>query len=188
MTGIAEWILARFLGEGRKKRIRVLKILITLLLGFIVCNSMIPGDLSEVESQSVAYFIFKNSEVMSVALGELPWVLAHAIVRKIGHFLEYACLAMLMVFYETMKLQEAKGITLPGDIQSVSRSVLVSLLRTGALMGLLDESVQLVTPGRWGSIMDIWIDSLGFFIGMIVTWGVGKLLVRYVRGRGKETA
>ena len=167
------------MGENRIQGMKNLRILIRLLLLFIVFNSMIPGDLSESESQSVAYFIFRNSEVMNITIGQLPWMLAHAIIRKIAHFSEYACLGTLTVLYETMKLQ--KEDTPLAEIRSLPRRTLLRLLQVGALMGLLDESIQLVVPGRYGSIMDIWIDSLGFLTGMLVTWGVGKVLIQRVR-------
>ena len=141
--------------------------MLSLLFLFIAVNSLIPGDISETESQSVAYFIFRNSEVMSVTMGQLPWILAHAIIRKIGHFLEYACLGMLLLFYETMKLQE--DVREPADVISLRVPFMIQLLRTGLLIGLMDESLQLLAPGRWGSIMDIWIDTLGFALGVLVT-------------------
>lgn len=179
MKTIATWILSRFQGEHRKRGLKVLKITLTCMVIFIFGNAMIPGDISEAETQSVAYFVFKNSEVMSITIGQLPWVLAHAIVRKIGHFGEYACLAMLSVFYETMRLQSEEE-TNPAKVVSLKARALPKLIQFGAIMGLLDESIQLVAPARWGSIMDIWIDTLGFITGMLITWGVGKLLTSYL--------
>ena len=184
MKRIAEWILSRFQGEHRKRGLKILKVLIWLLLAFIVCNSMIPGQFSESETQSVAYFIFRNSEVMNVTIGRLPWVMAHSIIRKIGHFSEYACLAMLKVLYETARIQQEDHSAMPSEVRNLAPGALAELMKFGILTGLLDESIQLITPGRWGSVMDIWIDSLGFAIGILVTWGVGKLLVWYVQKRG----
>ena len=70
---------------------------------------------------------------------------------------------------------------MPSEVRNLAPGALAELMKFGILTGLLDESIQLITPGRWGSIMDIWIDSLGFAIGMLVTWGVGNLLVWYVQ-------
>lgn len=182
MAKAANWILSWFLGGRRVRGLKVLKILLICLTIFILGNAMIPGEISESETQSVAYFVFKNSEIMNVTIGQLPWVLAHAIVRKIGHFGEYACYAMLLVFYETMKLQPVEE-TDPVKVKSLSGKALMKLVQLSLVVGLLDESIQLVAPARWGSIMDIWIDTLGFVTGMIVTWGVGILLTRYLSSR-----
>lgn len=175
-------ILEQFLPPNRERNMRIIKIVIIIFLVVIYGNSMIPGDASESETTSVAMFIFKNSEIADTTIGQLPWELAHAVIRKSGHLGEYGLLGVLFTLYYTLKKQRSK--THP--IHTLAPRDLGYLCMIGAILALIDESIQLVVPGRWSAIMDIWIDAFGFALGVVITWAIGNALVRWNQKKNQK--
>ena len=102
-----------------------------LYVAFIYFNSLTPAALSSQESSSVLRLIHG-------VLGELglaaPWITEH-VVRKCAHFGEYFILGMLLT-------QSLNGTGLKREGR-----VLGQLCLTAAVP-LIDETLQLFTPGR----------------------------------------
>lgn len=83
--------------------------------------------------------------------GTLPGM--EHILRKAGHFSEFACLGVLLTWL--WWLLEEKGyhrFTMP--------------LLCGLLAACIDETIQVLTPNRGPSVLDVWIDVAGVCVGI----------------------
>lgn len=124
---------------GRSWGKRLWTLLLIANLAFIWGNSMLPGS----ESQQLSDGFLRWLGFLLEPLGEY----GSLVLRKAAHFSEFACL----------------GFLLTGFFRRQS-------LRTAALCGLLsacvDESIQLFSPGRSSSLVDVWIDFAGVLTGI----------------------
>lgn len=86
--------------------------------------------------------------------------LAHNVVRKSAHLVEYAILGAL-----TCRAQVAPRMPIP-------RSLALRTLAACAAYALLDEAHQSFVPSRTGSIVDVLVDTTGATIGAftIAAW------------------
>ena len=84
--------------------------------------------------------------------------LVHMMIRKSGHFTEYAVLALL--WYRTLQIRE-KTWSYKAALLSVSLS---------ALYAATDEFHQSFVPSRTASFGDVAIDSAGALFSMILLW------------------
>ena len=113
---------------------------IGLNLALIWGNSLLPGDDSGAMSDWVMGF-----------LRFLPQTeLAHTVLRKAAHFSEFALLGLLA---------GRMGRLCAGK-------PLWGLAGLGLAAGCIDETIQLFTPGRASSMVDVWIDTAGFAAGL----------------------
>ncbi len=83
----------------------------------------------------------------------LPMLLTeagHTLLRKIAHFSEFGLLGLLT------------SARYPSETQAGW------LLGFGLLVACVDETIQLFTPGRASSLLDVWIDFSGFVLGFVV--------------------
>jgi VanZ family protein len=98
-------------------------------------------------------------------LGELSpeaFRLAHAVIRKSAHLIEYAVLGMLM----------ARALTLSDA--PVTSAVIVRTIVYCALYASADELHQVFVPSRTGSPYDVLIDTLGTTAGtLLFAWRRG---------------
>ena len=140
-----------------KKRMRLCRILLIALLAFIWGNSLTIGTQSGAMSGRVmawinAIFHFENTEAL------------HLAIRKIAHFTEFACLGANLCWFFAM-IGEKKGhlVCMP--------------LFCGMAAACVDETIQVFTPDRGPSLIDVWIDTAG------VTAGIAILLIgrHYIR-------
>ena len=83
------------------------------------------------------------------------------LIRKLAHFTEYFVLGVLVL--QTLKQTR------------YSRQVIIGLLIC-VLVASCDETIQLFSSGRSGKIVDVVLDSVGAWCGII-----GRLKVRYKR-------
>ncbi|MDQ1283898.1 MAG: hypothetical protein QG620_246 [Patescibacteria group bacterium] len=99
-------------------------------------------------------FYFSNIPSLEVGAPSLSWEI---IIRKAAHIGEYAVLAWLIfrVFH--------KGL----GVESYRRAFGLSLLVVISY-AISDEIHQSVVPGRAGKFVDVAIDSLGAFLGLIM--------------------
>jgi VanZ family protein len=81
--------------------------------------------------------------------------LAHSVVRKSAHLVEYAILAGLMV-----RAQTTAGTAVP-------RTVLWRTIAYCGLYALLDEAHQNFVPSRTGSPIDVLVDTTGATLGAL---------------------
>lgn len=116
---------------------------IFLVLCVIWGNSAMPGDVSGSISGGLLEWLIK-------VFPFLNW-LPEYLLRKIGHFSEFAALGFLLAWYFA-------------DRKGKDRVLLPAFL--SMLAANLDETIQLFVPGRYSSLADVWIDSLGACAGI----------------------
>ena len=117
--------------------------LIFLNLAFIWGNSLLPGGISGAISNWLAA-LFQGGDITESGSG---------LLRKLAHLSEFACLGFLLAWYAWM--QGERGFHL-----------LCAGLLGGLLTACVDESIQLITPDRGPSLVDVWIDTCGVVIGL----------------------
>ena len=122
---------------------RICLILIGLNLLFIWGNSAMPGAVSGALSNWLAHFLGGGVET-SAGTG---------LLRKLAHLSEFASLGFLLTWYAWM--QGERGFHL----------LCIGLLG-GLLTACVDESIQLISPDRGPSLVDVWIDTCGVVIGL----------------------
>lgn len=114
------------------------------MIAFIWGHSMMPGEISSNESgwvSDVLKFIFRieGRDIEST-------------VRKCAHFLEYMTLGILITIDTCILLK---------------RPFTPVCFAIGLFIPLVDETIQLFSFGRSGSIFDVWLDFIGFVTGII---------------------
>lgn len=170
--------------EWCKKRHKTLKIVLIVTLIFIWGQSVIPKSFSQVESDAILSVItpFYNIDIGNVN-SDKYWLFSD-IIRKLAHVIEYMILGTEMRLYSffwiTIKKCEGSPnstcITSPaGWGSSMLFLMLVALI--GMLIALMDETLQIFS-NRGSMILDVWIDSLGIVIGIIIG---SKIIRRYNR-------
>ena len=118
---------------------------------FIWGNSMLPGEISGAISGWV-------KDVLSALFGGEPSDGGgHGLLRKMGHFTEFACLGALLGWLT--------GMCLP----NFSRSATLSLA-CGFTVGCIDEFIQTLVPDRGPAFTDVLIDTAGAATGIALLW------------------
>lgn len=130
-------------------RLVICCVFIVLILAFIWINSCIPGEASGRFSKFVgavlsAIFPFFDPESE----------IGHFILRKVGHFSEFAALGFFLSWLYGMLLRR-------------KWQMLLLPLICGVGAAAIDETIQLFTPGRYSSIVDVGIDSSGVVAGIL---------------------
>jgi len=140
------------------KKTKTLFIITILFICFIYGNSLMPGDISSLESG----FVFNIINSISNFFGIDSAITEH-FVRKMAHFTEYTILGILLI---STKLSYLPYITT--DIFIV--------LFLGLFVPVIDESIQLFVDGRSGQVTDILIDFSGVISGIIFYMVLYKIL------------
>ena len=120
-------------------------IALVLWLLFIWGNSLMPGEASSAESGFILQLLRPFIELLGIEDLEF----AHTVIRKIGHFSEYAVLGVLA--------WRALGAVRPS---------LAALI--GIAAPCIDETIQLFVPERVGAIGDVLIDMAGFALATAI--------------------
>ena len=124
---------------------RILSILIVLNLALIWGNSMLTGLSSEAVSGGILAFLGRFLPVLLTEAG-------HTLLRKAAHFSEFALLGLLYC----------------GRHRLVKGEAPVHLMGFGLAVACIDETIQIFTPGRASSLIDVWIDASGFALGLLL--------------------
>ena len=124
---------------------RILTLLILLNLALIWGNSLLPGIRSEAVSGGVLAFLGRFLPFLMTEAG-------HSFLRKAAHFSEFALL----------------GLLFGGRHRLVRRETPPHLMGFGLAVACIDETIQIFTPGRASSLIDVWIDTSGFALGLVV--------------------
>lgn len=129
---------------------------------FIWGNSIIPG--SESGGMSLAV---RDAVRAALAGIELPagWV-TNLLVRKTGHFSEYAILGALV-------LAALRAAVERDRVASVAVGLILVAVSS------LDEAIQLLVPGRMGLLSDVLLDCCGAASGVMAC----ALIAHVVRRR-----
>lgn len=126
---------------------RILTALIILNLGLIWGNSLMNDTRSEAISGGVLAFLGQFLPVLLTEAG-------HTFLRKAAHFSEFALLGLLYC----------------GRHRLVRRETPLHLMGFGLAVACIDETIQIFTPGRASSLIDVWIDTWGFALGLAVIY------------------
>ncbi len=141
-------------------KIRLVRGMILLTLGFIWGNSLLDGKQSGEMSGLVVRVLYPAAERIAGLLtgthpGEGPVLMQEQFtfwVRKLAHFSEYTVLGA-----ETGIHQH-----LAGSKPDLSVSVF------GPAAAAIDETIQRFSKGRSGELRDVLIDSAGYFFGLLL--------------------
>ena len=136
-----------------KKTGKRLFLCITLLivnLAFIWGNSLMNGTDSGEMSGSFMQWINNLLHLSETGAQTL-----HLVIRKMAHFTEFACLGLLLTWLFGM-MGEKKG------------HLFCMPLLCGMMAACVDETIQVFTPDRGPSPIDIWIDTCGAAAGIFV--------------------
>ena len=147
-----------------KNRIRICRILLALNLALIWGNSLRTGEESGAMSGGILQWINTFLHLDETGAEKL-----HFAIRKMAHFTEFACLGALLCWFFGMTGEKgAHLICMP--------------LLFGLLTACVDETIQVFTPDRGPSLIDVWIDTAG------VTAGITFLLIgyNYIRKHNKS--
>ncbi len=90
----------------------------------------------------------------------------HTVLRKLAHISEYGLLGVLWATELWLGAHTQKGRG--------------AVIRLGFCMltAFLDETIQLFIPGRSGEVRDIWIDTWGALLGILVVCLIGFVINR----------
>ena len=130
------------------RRILICRILLVLNLTLIWGNSLLNGAESGQMSGGIMAFFMELLRIPA-DFGDV----VHLIIRKLAHLTEFACLSALMCWHFGMVKEK------------MSYQCLLPVLLAMAA-ALVDETIQLYTPDRGPSLVDVWIDTLGAVLGM----------------------
>ena len=144
----------------REWRIWLCRLLLVLNLVLIWGNSLLNGTASGQMSGGIVAFVMELLRIPASASE-----LVHLLIRKLAHLTEFACLGALICWYLGMVKEKTSY-----------RCLLPVLLAMAA--ALVDETIQLYTPDRGPSLVDVWIDTLGAVLGMTALQLVCHLITR----------
>lgn len=139
-------------------QLSVCLLLICLNVAFIWGNSRMPAEESSAFSQQIMDTCIRP---ILDFLGEesLPDVAPEGggmhLLRKLAHFSEFLLLgANFCWLFHILEKKPIHRFSMP--------------LLAGMLTALLDETIQLSSPGRSGQITDVWIDTAGLTLGILL--------------------
>ena len=135
----------------KKKKI-FLGILIVAWLCFIWGHSLQPSTVSDEESG-------KWLEILSKVFTFLKSESGMFIVRKSAHFTEYGILGILL------------ALEFANYVKGWFRRF-VEPVASAMVAAVIDETIQLFVPGRSGQVSDIWIDTAGAALGILITLAI----------------
>lgn len=127
------------------KKLRVCIALLVCNVVFIWGNSMLPAHISA----AISGFVRDIVSVFFGGGGGGEAVFGEGILRKIAHFIEFACLGALFCWLFSMLGQHR-----------------LYALGCGFLVACVDETIQCLVPGRGPRITDVLLDSVGVACGM----------------------
>ena len=134
-----------------KTRMRLCTALLVLNVLFIWGNSLLPSQISGAISGWVRDVL---SAILGGGDGQAPIISGDGVLRKIAHFIEFACL----------------GAGFGWLLAMLKKPVAYSLL-CGFTVACVDETIQCFVPGRGPRITDVLLDTAG------VACGLGLLLL-----------
>ena len=133
------------------------RVLFTLALAgciwFIFSNSMAVADVSSVSSGRVLQLL--QAVLRRLGHPALAQRLTMHIVRKMAHFCEYTLEGFLLML--CMRVYTRRYV----------RHISVPMLG-GVLTAMADETIQIYSPGRSSQVTDVWLDSAGVLVGILI--------------------
>lgn len=118
--------------------------LLVMELLFIWGNSALSGEVSNALSTWVGNVL---SHILPFKPGDGE---GGHLLRKLAHFSEFACLGATLCWLFGMHSQQKTPLSLLG----------------GLTAACVDETIQIFTPERSSSLLDVWIDTSGILLGI----------------------
>ena len=131
-----------------KKRLTLCSIFLVAILAFIWGNSALPGQESGALSGWVGALLSKVLPFLTTETG------LH-FLRKAAHFSEFAVLGMVLSWFFGMVAQR--------PVWQYSLPII-----GGAAVACIDETIQIFSPGRYCSMVDVLIDCSGVLTGFLI--------------------
>lgn len=132
-----------------KTRLILCSAALVALLAFIWGNSAMPGQTSGQLSGWFGDFLCKLLPFLDLSSES-----GMHLLRKLAHFSEFAALGITLAWLFGMLLtRPAARYGLP--------------LLCGVVAACIDETIQIFSPGRYCSIVDVGIDSSGVLTGIL---------------------
>ncbi len=136
------------------KRFKIARIILTVLtiaaVVAIFYNSSLSADESTEQSSPLTDMI--NAFLHSV---HIPITLSEKFIRKLAHFTEYTVLGALLGTTVYLYLPQRKKL-------------LLTVLPIGAVIPVIDELIQLSSPGRSCQVSDMLIDFCGVVFALLI--------------------
>ena len=158
-----------------------LSVVLLAFIAWIFSNSLQVATESAAQSQSVTqviqnlFKIIAPNSFIATATGE-AFDLLEDVIRVLAHFAEFALLGALC--FCTYRAYTAK------------KRWLFSPFALGLLVGLVDEILQIFTPGRAFEWLDVGIDFGGVVAGCLfawlTVWSAGRIYQKSVEKRLKK--
>ena len=140
---------------------KVLLLLVIVITGSIFYHSLQPAETSNLESN----FLLAQLQAL-LQLFSLEGMVTNHMLRKIAHFAEFFAQGFVLTafFFLTWKR---------------TYIYIVYALFFGLLTAVVDENIQLFSPGRAGMVEDVALDFAGILAGTLccslLCWVWGKL-------------
>jgi VanZ family protein len=145
-----------------KARVTLCSVFLVAILIFIWGNSAMPGQSSGALSDWVGALLGKIAPFLTTEAG------LH-FLRKAAHFSEFAALGMSLGWmFGMVSRRKVFKCALP--------------LLCGAAAACIDETIQIFSPGRYSSILDILIDCSGVLTGCLVLLIAVTLISKITKG------
>ena len=159
--------------------------LIGLTLAFIWGHSLIPATGSAKESMRLMVMI---NEFLSKINAPVQ-LQGDKVLRKIAHATEYLVLGGEIGVFGFLRhwagvaraSRDGEGVSSASREKDANREVwksriqvLFNCLHLGVWISVIDETLQLFVPGRYGQITDVWIDCAGFAVGAVIGMSLTK--------------
>ena len=144
-----------------------LSLLMTVLIWF---NSSLNAELSGAQSGWVTSLVDHFLRMLTI---EIPSDTLSFYVRKGAHFGQFFVLGAL--WFKTFD-----------EIKKDFLKPWISALVLGVITAIIDESIQIFSPGRAFMVFDIIIDTLGVIMGILGVMVIEQLISNYKK-RGHHT-
>ena len=131
-----------------KARVTLCSVFLAAILAFIWGNSAMPGEASGALSGWVGDLLGRIAPFLTTEAG------LH-FLRKAAHFSEFAALGLVLSWMFAMTARHR--------IWQVSLPFIC-----GTTAACIDETIQIFSPGRYSSIVDVLIDCSGVLTGSMI--------------------
>lgn len=136
------------------------KIILMIWLCVIWIHSMQPAEISSNESSTVVIFVNHIISFSGLQISEF-------FLRKLAHFTEFTICGIILSI-NFVPYINSLNIQIDSFRHFKSKASAISCLLSGILIAMIDETIQMFTPGRSCEVRDVWIDFAGVCLGTIL--------------------
>ena len=167
------------MNKGKRKSMRIdkINILRSILIILLLCTFFIifgfssqNGEQSGGISRKITEVILEKSDRYNKLERQEKEPILHrteSIIRKMAHFSIYTVIGILLM-----------GLLCTYKIKNKWRIIITIV--TGMLYAISDEFHQSFSPGRTPKITDVYIDTLGVFLGVLLILLIVKIHDKYI--------